>query len=172
MSALFVCLSHISWGLMEICRTKWQESDSSRRRKKGLQRDSDSNMELCLLFIVSLIYVCQVFVQENIFMSELFVFLWKRSGKCLFTKLSTFSTWLLFCHCDNSTKTNLRMYIINMQCIITIHSQTNTQCFSECDYPVCLQTSLGSLRPALLQHSGTVAQKGLITVCRSFWPRK
>ena len=45
------------------------------KNEEGLATGSDSNMELCLLFIVSLIYVCQVFVQENIFMSELFVFL-------------------------------------------------------------------------------------------------
>ena len=70
-----------------------------------------------------------------------------------------------FCCHGNATfnyeETNLRVYTTNMQSFITIHSQTNTQCFSECDYPVCWQTSQGSLKPALLQHSGTVVQKGL-----------
>ena len=47
-----------------------------------------------------------------------------------------------------------------MKSFTTTHSETNTWCFSECDYPVFLQISLGSLRPALLQHLGTVVQKG------------
>ena len=71
----------------------------------------------------------------------------------------------IFCCQDNAvfiySKTNPRVYTINMQSFLTIHSQTNSRCFSEYDYPVCLQTFLGSLGPALLQHAGTVAQKGL-----------
>ena len=59
------------------------------------------------------------------------------------------------------TKTDLRVYTINAQNFTTTHLQINRQRFSECDYPVCLQTSPGGLRPAVLQHQGTVAQKGL-----------
>ena len=139
------------------------------------------------------------------------VFVWKRSGKCLFYKLSPFSTWPLFVAMamPNSSsssipsprgslghhrwfynqfspffpvftalwdllnsrpyhslmlfshlflclpcllppfivpvpKTNLRVCTINMQSFITIGLQANTQCFSECDSPVCWQTSPGS----------------------------
>ena len=95
------------------------------------------------------------------------------------TKLSPFSTWLLFFffnYHDNSTfnytKTNLIVYAVNMQSFISVHSHTNTSCFSDHDYPVYFQTSLGSFRPAALQHSGTVVQKRLCGVnlyCPQLW---
>ena len=47
-----------------------------------------------------------------------------------------------------------------MQSFTTTLSQTYDASL-KCDYPVCLQTSPGSLRLALLQHLGTVVQKGL-----------
>ena len=97
----------------------------------------------------------------------------KRCGKCLFTKLSPFPIGPLFCYHDNSTFN----YTKTLECLLStckvlsqaIHKQ-NTQCFSKCDYPVCLETSLGSLRPALLQHLGIVVQKGLNITHRSSTP--
>ena len=59
------------------------------------------------------------------------------------------------------------MFTIKTQSFTRIHSQTNTRSFSDCDYPVCWQTSLGSLRPALLEHFSTVVQKGLSMPCTS-----
>ena len=110
-----------------------------------------------------------MFLVENnfftIIMSELYVFLWKRSESVSLLNYSPFSTWLFFLlpwqWPIQLTKTYLRVYTISLQSFTTTHSQTNTQCFSEYDYPVCLQTSLGSLRPAVLQHLGAVVQKRL-----------
>ena len=59
------------------------------------------------------------------------------------------------------TKRDLRVYTINMQSFTTTHSQRNAQCLSECDSPVCVQTSLDSLKPAVLRHIGNAVQKGL-----------
>ena len=103
--------------------------------------DSDSDMELCLLVIVSLTYVCHVLVQNNFFtiiMSELYVFFVKKGLKVMFTKLSPFSTWPLFCYHDNNTfdseKIDLRVYTINLQSFITIHSQTHNASLNAVSY--------------------------------------
>ena len=48
-----------------------------------------------------------------------------------------------------------------MQSFTTTDSQRNAQCLSECDSPICVQTSLGNLKPAVLRHLGTAVQKGL-----------
>ena len=83
-------------------------------------------------------------------------------GLKVFTKLSPFSTWLLFLlpwqQHVRLKKTDLRLYTINMQSFTTTHSQTSTQCFCECDHPVCLQTYLDSI-VATLRYC--VVQKGL-----------
>ena len=99
-----------------------------------------------------------------IIMSELHVFLWKRSESvCLLNYPPSQHTCFLLPRQQHIhlTETNLRLYATNMQSFTTTHSQTKTQCFSECGYPVCVQTSLGSLKLAVLQHLGIAVQKGL-----------
>ena len=85
------------------------------------------------------------------FLYVFFFFSWKQSGKPLFTNLSSFGCLNYHYHDSsavNHTETNLRAWTINMQNFVTIHSQTNTQYFFKFDYPACVQTSAGSLRPA------------------------
>ena len=49
-----------------------------------------------------------------------------------------------------------------LECILsTCKVPPQSACKQKCDFPVCLQTYRGNLRPALLQHSGTVVLKGL-----------
>ena len=127
-----------------------------------LKMDSDSDMEpeeddFCQMEVILLLKVVLKLCQVN---------------QCIFCQKGLESIYsiiplldmAIFCYHNhdnskvNNTKTNFRVYTFNMQSFTTIHSKTNTQCFSECDYPVCVQTSPGSHRPV---QSGTGVQKGL-----------
>ena len=129
--------------------------------------DSDSDMsQKMMIFLPD----CDDFVAESsseAVLDEPVYFCVKKVWKvCLLTSPH------FYCGCFFVTKTRSHSITHRKQTtlesvpstcsFITIHLQTNTQCFSECDYPVCLQTSLGSLRLAVLQHPGTEVQKGLL----------
>ena len=55
-------------------------------------------------------------------------------------------------------KQTLEHTLSKCKSFITIYSETNTMLF--CDYPICFQTPLGSLRPAPHQLSGKAVQHG------------
>ena len=151
---------------METGGEKWQESNTSQLRKFSESWQWTVVVTWSQKLMIFFLPDGGDFIAERsneVMLDEtVYCFVWKRSGKCLFTNLSPFLTWRLCCYQDNSTvnyaETNLRVYTINVQSFITINSRTNTQCFSECDYPVCVQTSPGSHRPV---QSGTGVQKGL-----------
>lgn len=76
---------------------------------------------------------------------------------------SLFFSFSFFCYLHNSTfnytKTNLRAYTIQMQKFHhNLFRNKHTMLF--CDYPICFQTLLGSLRPAPHQLSGKAVQHG------------
>ena len=145
MSAL--CLSHILCGLFKLLRKKMARKQQQWRIKFNVEAFPGLSC-----FWIRIIFF-------TIMMSEFYVFLCKRSEKCLLNyppfQHGHFFVTTTTAHLINKGK----LYI--MQSFTTSHSQTSTQCFPKCDYAVCLQTSLGSLRPAVLQHFGTVVQKGL-----------
>ena len=90
--------------------------------------------------ILSLKSADEDMLHESIWCMNTFFF-FKLSGKSLFTYLPPFSTRLPYCYHDNGTfnqtKMNHRVQTINTQCFVTVHSQTNTQCFFEFNYHAC-----------------------------------